>query len=251
MKESKELDVKKENNQLAETTGEKFEMTDFMDGGLEASDVRLEKLVVVQSNSKIRQENKELREGDVYLSLSRNKVLSEGEELEFIPLYIKKLVQIYENETKNPDPKLAKKGKYVQTVNSSEVPKSVPWVDEGFIRQQDRSVFSCILGKGFTKTFPYRISFKSSSMKNLNPLILKVTEHIQAGNGNNPIQLVFGLKTKSVSNDKSTWYVPEVTFKRLATPEEYADALETMKLMKSMNEATLYNDADTESDESY
>lgn len=223
-----------------------FDMSDFMDDGLEMDDIRLESLVVTQSNSKARDENEALQEGDVYLSISRDIVAKKGEKIFFVPLYIKKLVQIFENETKSADPNVARKGKYIETVPSKTVPKSVPYIDEGYIRQQVRTVFGCILSEGFSKVVPYKISFKSSSMKSLNPVMLKVTEHVNAKKGNLPYDLVFSVATKKVSNDKNSWYILDTEYARLITDDEKEDIKGCVSLIKSLNSEVLLDDSDTE-----
>ena len=222
-----------------------YDMGDFMDDGLEMTDVKLEKLVITQSNSKIREENETLIEGDSYLSVSRIKAVSKGKRILFIPLYIKKLVVIYQNESKNADPKLAKKGPWIQTVNAREVPKDLAYIDENEIRQQTKSVFACILDEGFQRIFPTRCDFKSSSMKAINPLILKVTEHVNKELGNLPIDLVFSLGTKKVTNEKSSWFIWDVAFERLASEKEKLDSAKCVELLKSLKEEVIYNEADS------
>lgn len=222
-------------------------MSDFMDDGLNIEDLRLESLVVTQSNSKARNEMKDLNEGDIYLSISRSIVAKKEEKIFFVPLYIKKLVQIFENKTKSADPEVAQKGKYIETVPANTVPKSVPWVDEGYIRMQVRTVFGYMISDGFNKIVPYKISFKSSSMKSLNPIIMGVTEHISKGEGRVPYDLVFSVATKKVSNDQNSWFILDSKFEREVTESEKESALKCVSLIQSLKQEVLFDDSDTES----
>jgi len=245
MSEEKSVQAVK-NNSKEIAVNDLYNMSDFMDGGLTLDDVRLEKLVTVQSNSKIREEFDSYKEGDMYLSVSRNRVLEQGTFIKFIPLYIKKLVQVFENKSKSDDPKLAQKGEYIETLNESDMPSEFEYVDKDFIRMKIKSVFCLVIGEGFSTVFPYRIDFKSSSMKNLNPLILKITEHIHAENGNTPMDLVFNLTTKKMKNDQASWYVPEVSFNSLADKEQKSLAIKGVELIKSLKDKALYDDSDLE-----
>lgn len=239
-KELKTQEVKELNTEVAS-----FDMGDFMEDGLQQEDLRIEKVVLTQNNSTILHENKELKGGDWYFSVSKNKCASQDQEWEFIPLMVQPLVQVFKNKNGSTDRKIAQKGDFVESVKRSEFPKEREMVDKDFICYDVKSMFIAPIGDGFIDTLPNRIDFKSSNMAAFQPVITKIIQ-MKDTPGFNQTHLVFKISSKIQRKDNNSWYVFDVAFSRESTPEERQKVAKMMELIKTLDKKHLYNDTDTE-----
>lgn len=197
--------------------------------------------------SKVKRQNKSLKDGDMYLSVTKGKAVEAGQVVKFIPLYAQKLIQTYENESKIATWEGAKKGKWVGTEALTKENQKLPVLDVGYIRHHVKSMYACILAEGFSSLLPIRIDFKRSSADSFQPLLEKIA--LEMEQGKRQTDLVFELSIESVQGEKGDYFVWKVDFLDYANDQEKAQAAKQLALIKSMSKDELLNDADLTEDE--
>jgi hypothetical protein len=219
-----------------------FDAAQFIDGGITKEDVRIGKLLITQAMSTdAKKANKELREGDVYLSQSFEKMSSQGEQLEFIPIYIEKLVQTFQNQTRGLTYETAKAGDWIDTQKAKDI-KDTNLISEDFIRVKVMAMFAYFL-KG-SSILPQRLDFKKSSALAFQPMFEKIVSLTEQNPNTNQLHYVFTAETKEKTNKKGSFYVWEIKFKRKASEQETLNAVKLADMVKTISSETIYDDSD-------
>lgn len=240
---TKQVQVKNENNLSTEVKN--FDMGDFIEGGLTAQDLKIETIVLAQNNSKIINENKTMRGGDFYASVSRDKVVGDGV-IHFIPLMVQPVVQVFENENGSTEWKEARKGEYIETVTRAE------WGDKelltkDYVAYEVKSLFLSLVGDDVITEIPYKLNFKSSNMQAFQPIVKKIIAMSKV-EGFNQTHLVFKCGTKVTSKDNNQWYTFDVSFERESTKEERENVVAVMETLKALDKNKMFDDSSVESE---
>ena len=236
--------VEKQTQELS-TNVIKFEMDDFLEGGLEKDDIRIDKINIVQAMSTdVKAANKSLGEGDLYLSSNNKLVVKAGDKVEFTPLYTSKLVQVFQNKTKGMTWDTAQKGDWVATHAQSGMDMTQDLVQKDIILVKVMALFGLFHSKQFSQLIPYRFYFKSASFKAFQPLIMEISQFCEENPGKNQLDTVFTLQTKTEKNKKGTYFVPQVEFLRQSTLPEKAKALDMIAFARSLAKEETLDDSD-------
>ena len=236
-----ELEVKSK-NELATAS---FDMASFVDGGLEKTDVRIQKLIVCQPMNPIKEEMPEIKSGDMFLSVSKEVGLALGEEIELIPLYTQKLWAIFKNVSKIPTYEGSKRGDWIETVQKNAQNKNWENITEEFIRDSVMAMYTCFLGGSFSSMLPTRVDFKKSSYSAFQVIAEGIEKFTKNNPGTSQLDCVFTLTVKKKTNkDNQTFYVLSPKFARQSTEEEKQQALDLFNFVLATDDSEKLNDAD-------
>jgi hypothetical protein len=242
-KKEQAIEVKKENSLSTENN---YDVSGFMAGGLSITDIKIQKILITQPMSTVKNENDDLRDGDLYLSVEKACVLPYGKELSFTPLFVEKLLQIFENKTKIPTFEGSKKGDWVKTEAVTSKNANLPKVDEGYVRMYIKAMYIHVVSEGFNSVIPLRLNFKGSSADAFQPIIEKIIKHAEETGSKIPqLDLVFKLHvTKKINKAGQTFFVLNVAYDRLSTEAEKLKAIKMLEMVQSLSVEEKYNDSD-------
>lgn len=235
--------IKKKETQELNTEVSTFDMSSFMEDGLQKEDLKIETITLVQANSTVLQENTQLKPRQFYTSISRD-LLTDREEWEFIALYTEPVVQVFKNKTGKEEWELAKKGDYIETVKRKDWNKA-PLITKEYIAYEIQSVFVSLIGEDMITEIPYKLNFKSSNKPAFQPII-KTLMKFSSEPGFNQTHVVFKMGTKVIKGDESSWFGYDVSFSRKSTEEERASVARAMEILNSLSAETKLDDASEE-----
>lgn len=246
-KQEQALEVKKESS--LSTDVEKFDVGGFIQGGIDITDIKVPKALIVQPMSTVKRENKSLKDGDLFISTSKKAILEVGQIIEFTPIFVEKLLQTFENETKIPTYEGAKKGDWINTEAVNNSNKNLPEIDEGYVRRRIMACYSLFHTPDLPSILPVRLDFRGSSKNAFQVIMEKVIAYAESGKAQSmahpQLELAFELTVVEKVNQKNqAFYVLEPSFSRLTTEEEQMKALKLLDMVKSLSEDDKYNDAD-------
>lgn len=245
---SKQLKTQEEKS-LTQASNQGFDLSNFVEGGIEAQDIKIPKALIVQSMSTAKRENKNLKDGDLFLSTSKEAIISLGEKVEFNPIFVEKLMQVFKNETGVATYEGSKRGDWIRTEAVTAHNKHLPEIDTDEIRPRNMACYSQIMSDKVASTFPTRLDFKGSSKKSFQIILEKVIAHAESGKARSvqapQLDLVFSLElVEQINKSNQAFYVLTPRFERLTTDEEYARSLKQMEMVKSLSTEEKYNDSD-------
>ncbi len=206
-------------------TTQKNEVSTFVqnDVGMEVgADLLIPKALLMQSTSDLVTEGT-FRIGEIIDSVSSELIAKAGEELQFVPFYVKKSWDVYKAKLPGTTPTA---NDYVRNEVRNQANDGLPWddIEDNLpLKRVKRLDFYVLMKKDLDAgaALPKILSFKSTSYKEgqklLNVmLVLNKMAKLQ------PYGKIVSVTTKKEQNDKGTWYVPTIKVHE-ATKQEYVD----------------------------